>query len=192
MKVSRVRASAVTALGLSLTLMVSACGGSEESSGAPDAESSEVSVEEPTPAAPEPEASADAEEQAEEQLADDEDQAAEEAPATVDEAVLRMAIWDETSSGLHPRFEVWIRGTGSWFASQDLLLEEAGPFPTGEPASFFIYPEGRDTPEIEVQLVVPATVIPGSVRDLIEIEVYDDEIIVFGTSVPDFSATYPR
>ena len=103
-----------------------------------------------------------------------------------------MSVLDETSSGLSERFEVWIRGSGSWFPTQDNLLAEGGPFKTGEPVSFFIYPEGRDTPEIEVQLLVPATVLPGSVRDLIEIEVYDDEIKVFGTSVPGFEATYPR
>lgn len=115
---------------------------------------------------------------------------ADEGPVT--EAVLRMAIHDATTSGIPERFEVWIRGTGSWFYSQDWLQEEAGPFPTGETSSFFIYPEGRDTPEIEVELVVPPDVKPGSVLDLVSIEVYDDKILVIGTSVPGFEATFER
>lgn len=193
MKMSRVRTAALPMLGLSLALLLSACGGSEDSATVVDEAPSEVSVEEPEEQAePDPESDPEAEEVTEEPALPEGGEASDEAPETVTEAVLRMAIWDETTSGLHPRFEVWIRGTGSWFAAQDLLLEDGGPFPTGEPTSFFIYPEGRDTPEIEVQLVVPPTVSPGSVRDLVEIEVYDDEIIVYGTSVPDFSATYPR
>ena len=121
----------------------------------------------------------------------------EDAPEEVDdaglsEAVLRMTVRDETTGGLPERFEVWIRGTGSWFPSQDALLEEGGPFSVGDPVTFFIYPEGRDTPEIEVELILPENVIPGSPRDLVEIEVYDDEIKVVGTSVPGFEATYPR
>ena len=125
------------------------------------------------------------------------DEAPEEAPEeseeeVLSEAVLRMGIRDETSGGLPERFEVWIRGTGSWFASQDTLLEQGGPFKVGESVTFFIYPEGRDTPEIEVELILPANVIPGSARDLVVIEVYDDEIKVFGTSVPGFEVIYPR
>jgi len=76
-------------------------------------------------------------------------------------------------------------------AAEGLQLEDGGPFPTGEPTSFLVYPEGRATPEIEVELVVPPTVIPGSVRDLVEIKVYDDELVVLGTAGPDGKSTYP-
>jgi hypothetical protein len=161
------KASTVS-LGLLLALISAACSGSDSERAQP-APAPPVQAPEPSG---EPESGDDA--------ADD----------GVDEAVLRMAITDLTTSGLSPNFEVWVRGTGSWFAAQDLLLESAGPFTTDQQTSFFIYPEGRDTPELEVELLVPRTVIPGSVRDLIEIEVYDDEIIVYGTSVPGFSMTY--
>jgi hypothetical protein len=153
-----------------IAIMLAACGGGGSESG-----SAPAPAPAPAPQQPEPEE------------AEDEDETAE-----VSEAVLRMAITDETTGGLPERFEVWIRGTGSWFAAQDMLLEAAGPFVTGEPTTFFIYPEGRDTPEIEVELIVPKTVIPGSVRDLVEIEVYDTEIKIFGTSVPGFEAVYQR
>lgn len=154
-------------------VVLAGCGGSSES---PEAA--------PTPTAPQ-----EAPEEAPEEAPDEAEEVEEEA---LSEAVLRMSITDETSTGLPDRFEVWIRGSGSWFASQDTLLEEGGPFRIGEPVTFFIYPEGRDTPEIEVELVLPANVIPGSARDLVEIEVYDNEIKIFGTSVPGFEASYPR
>jgi len=165
--------NAIVAVGLATVL--AACGG-----GASDGGSGTSS---PTPAttttpAPDPTPTEQEQEQAEDE--------------SVTEAVLRMGIIDETTDGIPERFEVWIRGTGSWFYAQGFLQEAAGPFPTGKASSFFIYPEGRDTPEIEVELVVPPTVIPGSPRDLVTIEVYDDKILVFGTSVPEFEAIYER
>jgi len=112
--------------------------------------------------------------------------------ATNGSAVLRMAVTDETSSGISDNFEVWVQGTGSWFYALDSLIEEAGPFPTDEPSSFFIYPEGRDGNEIQVQLFVPSTVNAGSAQDMIEIVVSDSEITIFGTSVPNTGGTYRR
>ncbi len=114
-------------------------------------------------------------------------------PEDLDEAILRVFIVDDTSSGLHEEFEVWIRGTGSWFYStRGSLIEEAGPFPVAEPASFFIYPQGRDSTEIEVDVLLPLDVIPGSPQHMISISVTDTEVQVTGTSIPDFEAVYSR
>ena len=107
----------------------------------------------------------------------------------VSEAALRMAIVDETSAGIPEEFEVWVRGSGSWFHAQDSLLEQAGPFPVGEPTSFFIYPRGREGAEIEVTLELPQDVIPASVQHMVTIAVFDDEVVVSGTSVPGFEET---
>jgi len=114
-------------------------------------------------------------------------------PEDLDEAILRVFIVDDTSSGLHEEFEVWIRGTGSWFyATRGREIEEAGPFPVAEPTSFFIYPQGRDSTEIEVDVLLRSDVIPGSVQHQILITVTDTDVEVRGTSIPDFEAVYPR
>ena len=120
------------------------------------------------------------------------DEAPEPEVVSVAEAVLRMGVTDETTTGIPEDFEVWVRGTGSWFYAQDSLIEEAGPFAVGQPVSFFIYPQGRESTEIEVSLVLSDDVIAGSVRDLITIAVSDTDVTVSGTSVPDFEATFPR
>jgi hypothetical protein len=142
-------------------------------------------------------------------------EASENAPQQVDEpepepeqefsdAALRMTVTDNTSDGIPEDFEVWIKGTGSWFYSQNSLIEEGGPFPVEEPSSFFIYPNGRDATvgadafgevqelEIRVPVEVPSDVIPGSPRDMIYIDVYDSEIIVSGTSIADSEIVLDR
>jgi len=107
MQLSRVRIPALPVLGLSLALLLSACGGSEDSAARGDTAPGEVSVEESDGGVrPDPNAAPDADEAAADQAASAGDEAAEQAPATVSEAVLRMAIRDATTSGLHPQFEV--------------------------------------------------------------------------------------
>lgn len=111
---------------------------------------------------------------------------------TAEPVSLRMAVRDETSNGVPEDFEVWIRGTGSWFFAQDTLEEDAGPFPVGEPTSFFVYPQGRDSTEIEVNVLVSDEVTSKSVRDMITITVFDDEIEVSGTSIPELEKRFSR
>lgn len=120
------------------------------------------------------------------------------------EATLRMTVTDNTSDGISEDFEVWIKGTGSWFYSQNYLIEESGPFPVGQPSSFFIYPDGRDATvgadaqgriqvlEIRVPVEVSSDVIPSSPKDMIRIDVYDSEIIVSGTSIADSEIVLDR
>lgn len=116
------------------------------------------------------------------------------------EKVLRVSVTDDTSawepgsSGL-PNIEVWIRGTGSWFPDTSFgsdVLEDAGPFPVGEPTEFFIYPEGRDGPELAAQVVVDEDVTAGSVRDMITITVDDTAVTVAGTPIPGFEMEFAR
>ena len=163
---SKVSAQAIFVVGVAM-FALSACAGSVEEEASPAAIVEEVEPEPEAEVAPEPE--------------------------DLDEAILRVSIVDDTSSGLHEEFEVWIRGTGSWFYStRGSLIEEAGPFPVAEPASFFIYPQGRDSTEIEVDVLLPSDVIPGSPQHMISISVTDTEVEVTGTSIPDFEAVYSR
>lgn len=114
------------------------------------------------------------------------------------EKVLRVSVtddtsaWEEGTSGV-PDMEVWIRGTGSWFPDTSFgsdVLEEAGPFPVGEETEFFVYPTGREEPELAVRTLVTEEVIAASVRDMIRITVEDDQVTVTGTPIPDFEATF--
>lgn len=105
---------------------------------------------------------------------------------------LRMSVRDETSTGVPQDFEVYIRGTGSWYFAQETLQENAGPFPIGEDTNFYIYPQGRESTEIEVNVLVSEDVVPSSVRDMITITVFDDEIEVSGTSIPDSGNRFSR
>lgn len=110
----------------------------------------------------------------------------------LDFATLRMAIVDETTDGIPKEFNVWVRGTGDWFYALETLIEQAGPFPVEEPTSFYIYPQGRDSTEIEVDVLVPADVIPDSVKSMIRITVYDEEVKVNGLAIAGLEAKYPR
>lgn len=119
-------------------------------------------------------------------------EATESKDVVLESAILRMAIVDETSSGIPEEFEIWIRGTGSWFYSQGAVIEDGGPFAVSEAATFFIYPEGRDSNEIEVNVLVPEDVIPGSIQHTIFISVYDDELEVYGTSIDGGEVRFSR
>lgn len=163
----------IVAVVAGLALLGTIFGGGDSEEEASEAEASQV----------QPEDTADAAE-AEESV--------EPAEAGADSVLLRMAVIDETSGGVPEDFEVWIRGTGSWFFSQDSIQEDAGPFPVAEPASFFIYPQGRDSTEIEVSVEISEDVIPGSTRDTIFITVFDDEVEISGTSIPGGEVRFSR
>lgn len=163
----------IVAVVAGLALLGTIFGGGESGDGASETEASQVQSEDTT-GTEEPEESVEPDESA------------------ADSVLLRMAVIDETSGGVPDDFEVWIRGTGSWFFAQDSVTEEAGPFAVAEPASFFIYPQGRDSTEIEVSVEVSEEVIPGSTRDTIFITVFDDELEVSGTSIPGGEVRFSR
>ena len=162
-------------LSMLAVIALAGCASSAPSGGSADQEASTSEVSEEAPGI------------TEEPTDDSSSEAASEPPS---EAALRMVVWDDSSNGAAEDFEVWIQGTGSWFPAQTELLEEAGPFPVGSESTFFIYPEGRDGVEIEVMLEVPSDVIEGSVKDMVQIEVGDSSLVVFGTSVPDFEVAF--
>ena len=68
------------------------------------------------------------------------------------------------------------------------------PNPVGEPTALIIYPDGPDGHVIQVSLLTDEMApVSGSVRHiLIDISIYDREVIVSGIVIPDFEQIYDR
>ena len=70
--------------------------------------------------------------------------------------------------------------------------EDAGPFPVGETTEISIYPDGREGKEFAVAVFVDVEIIPGSVRDMIQVTVDDATVNVFGTAIPGLEVEFQR
>lgn len=99
-------------------------------------------------------------------------------------SVLRVAVFDDTKSQKLPRkAEVWIRGLGSWWIQPE--CEDGGTLRIVDlqrnSDQLSIFPDSR---EAGIEIKVPyegVTDNPSNVRDMLRIEIGDDEVKVFGT-----------
>jgi hypothetical protein len=109
------------------------------------------------------------------------------------EVSLRVALTDYTENN-KPNPEVWIEGTGSWYPDiefgGDVFIPDE-PF-SNDNNKIYIYPDGREGNEIIVEVVVSDEMISESVKDTIHIEIYDDIIKVWGTSIEEFEKDFTR
>jgi len=83
---------------------------------------------------------------------------------------IKFMVWDATINNAPSRnFEIWVRGTGSWYPKLHLGADfkEFGPFPVGETQQLFIYPTGREGSEIELSFTPNREMFSGSDRDAI-------------------------
>ncbi len=102
--------------------------------------------------------------------------------------VLRVSVFNESASPVSGRPEVWLRGAGSWYPN----LEYGGDvenFPgreEGTTDTLYFYPEGRETPEIQVPARITPDMCPdGCVRDMVHLEIWDDRYEAWGATVVD-------
>ena len=90
-------------------------------------------------------------------------------------------------SNAFPDFEVWIRGSGSWYPDLEAgeSLETVGPFEVGAEieGSFYVYPFGRDGVELPVTIKLEENHISDSPRDLVMISIEEGQLLVSGTPV---------
>jgi hypothetical protein len=113
------------------------------------------------------------------------------------EVSLKIAVWNDTEKN-EPNLEIWIKGTGSWYPDKE-SMEFGGdffvpvePFSSGKVNEIYIYPDGRAGSEIMVEITVTDEMTPESDRDTIHIEIYDETVIVIGTSVEGITKEFKR
>jgi hypothetical protein len=113
------------------------------------------------------------------------------------EVSLKIAVWNDTEKN-EPNLEIWIKGTGSWYPDKE-SMEFGGdffvpvePFSSGKVNEIYIYPDGRAGSEIMVEITVTDEMTPESDRDTIHIEIYDETVIVWGTSVEGITKEFKR
>jgi len=113
------------------------------------------------------------------------------------EVSLKIAIWNDTEKN-EPNLEVWIKGTGSWYPDKE-SMEFGGdffipvePFSSEKVNEIYIYPDGRKGNEIMVEIFVTDEMTPNSDRDTIHIEISDEVVIVWGTSIAGTTQEFKR
>jgi len=113
------------------------------------------------------------------------------------EVSLKIIVWNDTEKN-EPNLEVWIKGTGSWYPDKESMRFGGDYFIPVEPFSnngineIYIYPDGRDGNEIMVEVFVTEEMISESDRDTIHIEVYDETVKVWGTSIEGVTKEFER
>lgn len=113
------------------------------------------------------------------------------------EVSLKIAIWNDTVEN-KPNLEVWIKGTGSWYPDKESMKFGGDFFIPVEPFSnngineIYIYPDGREGNEISVEIIVTDEMIPKSDRDTIHIEISDEVVKVWGTSIEGITKEFKR
>lgn len=106
------------------------------------------------------------------------------APAAPSSVVLRVSVADLTESRPPTgRPEVWLRGAGSWYPNMnfgsDFRDYEARRI--GATDTLFVYPQGRDSPEIRVPARISSDLCPqGCPRDMVLVEIHDGYFLVSG------------
>jgi hypothetical protein len=94
-----------------------------------------------------------------------------------DTKTLRVAVYDERARSAGGRPEVWFRGAGSWYP--DLRyggdVRNFGGRRVGTVDTLFLYPRGRDAPELRILVEIAADLCPnGCDRDVLHIEISDN------------------
>lgn len=69
-----------------------------------------------------------------------------------------------------------------------------GDFEVGTPATVMVYPDGLGSRAIEVTFVMTEEMAPksGSAETQTHVEIYDDEVQVWGLAIPDFEQFFDR
>lgn len=120
-----------------------------------------------------------------------------EQPESKDEVSLKIAVWNDTEKN-EPDLEIWIKGTGSWYPDKESMVYGGDFFIPVEPFSneginkIYIYPDGRTGNEIMVEIIVTDEMIPESVKDTINIEIHDEIIKIWGTSIEGITKEFER
>ncbi len=113
------------------------------------------------------------------------------------EVSLKIIIWNETEEN-EPNLEVWIKGTGSWYPDKESMgfggdfFIPVEPFSSEKVNEIYIYPDGRTGNEIMVEIIVTDEMISESDRDTIHIEIYDETVKVWGTSIEGITKEFNR
>ena len=113
------------------------------------------------------------------------------------EVSLRVVVWNDTEKN-EPNLEIWIKGTGSWYPGKESMgfggdfFIPVEPFSTEKVNEIYIYPDGRTGNEIIVEIFVTDEMIPESDKDTIIIEIHDEIIKVWGTSIEGITKEFER
>jgi hypothetical protein len=109
--------------------------------------------------------------------------------------VLDIAVFDDSvDRPLADDFEVWVRGSGSWYPDVEFGADSRtfGEYQVGEADEFYIYPDGRDATEVRVEFTMQPDMIAGSDMARTLVEVTDSEVIVIGLAIPDQEQRFSR
>jgi len=108
-------------------------------------------------------------------------------------AMVRVVVFDDTEQHpMDPKAEIWFRGAGSWWLSQDTGPRTLGPRDIGQllegDDALVFFPDGRGDGEERQRIVIPMKLTPelnpeGSVRDSVTIEVSDESVEVYGIPI---------
>ena len=113
------------------------------------------------------------------------------------EVSLKITVWNLTEKN-EPDLEIWIKGTGSWYPDKE-SIEFGGdffipsePFSSGKVNEIYIYPDSRTGTEIMIEIIVTDEMISESDRDTIHIEIYDETVEIYGTSIVGITQEFKR
>lgn len=99
---------------------------------------------------------------------------------------LRVMVFNDTEKNpIPPKSEIWFRGHGSWWLHKEVAsgaaAKDLGKRRVGELDHLFLYPDGRDSKEIKIPVIMTKDMNPeGSVRDSLTIAISDDSIEIGG------------
>jgi hypothetical protein len=116
--------------------------------------------------------------------------AAPEAPR-IKQVAVRLGVWDETEKKPADNLEVWMKGMGSWYPG-GAGVKTLPSVPVNEEQALFIYPDGRNGKEIEVKFKANDEMISDSVRDMLNIEITDSKVTVYGAPIEGHEVEFKR
>lgn len=107
---------------------------------------------------------------------------------------VKVSWWDDTEARSAKNCVVTWGESGSWSPEGPSRAQTAriGPFPVGRTSKFTVYPDGRGHRADVVKLDIKSSMVSGSERDGIHIEVRDDAVRVLGNPVFNFEVVFPR
>ncbi|MDO8915858.1 MAG: hypothetical protein Q7W16_07240 [Coriobacteriia bacterium] len=105
-----------------------------------------------------------------------------------------VSWWDDTEKRPAEDAVVTWGASGSWSPSGTTRAQAArfGPFPVGRTSKLTVYPDGKARRAGVVVLDIKSSMLSGSERDGIHIEVRDDAVRVLGNPVSNFEVIFPR
>lgn len=107
---------------------------------------------------------------------------------------ITVSWWDDTEEHSAKNGVVTWGESGSWSPDVARRSQTAriGPFPVGRTSKLTVYPDGRAHGADVVLLAIKSSMVSGSERDGIHIEVRDDAVRVLGNPVFNFEVVFPR